>query len=914
MKVISKKLLIFGIAVMLSAAVLAAVLAQGIWDESKAVHISPDEIEDSTLAVGTHLIHLSALTDSIYDIALSSAHESRQEQIYYKSELADGTWFDITTATSLSEITTDGEAVNSDTIKSLYFTHHTKSDGITYDLRTNQAVNIYDIRDPYDLENMEELAPLKNQFDLMDQMLGNYDKSDSDDEENSATPNEEELTLNIERCARLFQTKTENAETQSCDSKMKALQNYSADKDGDILSEAQKIMDSLDAQRRIAVLNQVSDRLDELTSELNHDEVLNTMMQSAANDSISNVQASLVENEAKILSPGSTVVSRLYYELANEAAESPSDAVFSQLVILEHIRSGNVIDRNNEIAMLDEILISRATGEFTALISSGATSEYAQAAARGDHDTLLNRIITEAMGDVNSMRGELEYFITARCERSGNDDGMKHLDNRLKLSNGWYSTVPNDAFKSRVDTCIDDHIEFLTKMRRDMELSAGGNETDALIKQKKQLQTEMLSALDKNDLETAKKLENEINSIDDKLNSINEELSAKSNELNSQIDSLQKELDEAKSAETPDLDKISELQSQLADKKSELSELNSSMSDGTLGAAVYDLKQQCLDIINGDDLGSDRINTLSNNINSLIDMLSMNQKLIFPDLKELHEAMALNGELKNTDAFDEALESIDDAIKNNRDGYKASLQTEMTSDELLNLFDNWLDNTSEISKASSKTGNPLSNNSGDTGSSLSNNSSGANSTLSNNSSDADSAFSNNSGDADSALSNYSDEASAVFCIALQKYYDTTESQGAKSLLNSICRRQTELGNHLIFPCYNEGSVQYIPITALADFTGMRYVYYAGQGISTLAKGSSYYSFTAHSNKVIRSAEKNSEDIMPRPTVMKSVLYIPEEYAFEQFNVQVLCITNKYGVLVSEKYQRLADNLLSLMLT
>ena len=86
---------------------------------------------------------LSALTDSLYEIANTSAEESGQGQIYYKSELGEGAWFDITSATSLLDITTGGSPVTDGEMEELFFTHHTKSDKITYDLRTGKAVNIF---------------------------------------------------------------------------------------------------------------------------------------------------------------------------------------------------------------------------------------------------------------------------------------------------------------------------------------------------------------------------------------------------------------------------------------------------------------------------------------------------------------------------------------------------------------------------------------------------------------------------------------------------------------------------------------------------------------------------------------------------------------------------------------------------
>ena len=57
------------------ALLLGTLYAQGFWDESRAVHINARTIEPSTLAIGTHLVHLSALSDSVYELAQTSAEE-----------------------------------------------------------------------------------------------------------------------------------------------------------------------------------------------------------------------------------------------------------------------------------------------------------------------------------------------------------------------------------------------------------------------------------------------------------------------------------------------------------------------------------------------------------------------------------------------------------------------------------------------------------------------------------------------------------------------------------------------------------------------------------------------------------------------------------------------------------------------
>ena len=154
-------------------AVIAAVviggsaLAFAMIDETNSVHIDAGEIEDSTLIIGSHLIYLGSMTDQIYEIAMDSAEDAGQYNRYYKSELAGGAWYDVTEAGALADITVEGTVVQDSEIEALNMTHHTKSDGITYDLRTGDSVCVFDINDPYDLEGLDELEPIKMQFDTL---------------------------------------------------------------------------------------------------------------------------------------------------------------------------------------------------------------------------------------------------------------------------------------------------------------------------------------------------------------------------------------------------------------------------------------------------------------------------------------------------------------------------------------------------------------------------------------------------------------------------------------------------------------------------------------------------------------------------------------------------------------------------
>lgn len=97
---------------------------------------------NGTLIIGTHLIYMGALNEQIYKIAQKSESDSSQ----------------------------------TDSIAELYFTHHTRSDGVTYNLKKNVLVGVFEIYDAHDLENMAEPEPLKIQYDALKEQ---NDKSDT---------------------------------------------------------------------------------------------------------------------------------------------------------------------------------------------------------------------------------------------------------------------------------------------------------------------------------------------------------------------------------------------------------------------------------------------------------------------------------------------------------------------------------------------------------------------------------------------------------------------------------------------------------------------------------------------------------------------------------------------------------------
>lgn len=207
----------------------------------RSVHVSNSEISNATLVIGSYLIDLNGLSDDIYSQAQESASEFGQNEMYYKSELAEGQWFEITDATSIADITDSGTPVNASVIEALEFTHKVAADGTVTDLRTNASVSAYDIPDPYDLANMVELDPIKLRYQYLQ---AKETKTDSD-----------EKYLQILDI--FYDLSIQDATTADCDNSLRTLSTYQSGLSGrgkpaSWNKAVDTVMSQVDAQRRVA--------------------------------------------------------------------------------------------------------------------------------------------------------------------------------------------------------------------------------------------------------------------------------------------------------------------------------------------------------------------------------------------------------------------------------------------------------------------------------------------------------------------------------------------------------------------------------------------------------------------------------------------------------------------------------------
>ncbi|MBO5551453.1 MAG: hypothetical protein J5966_05790 [Lachnospiraceae bacterium] len=157
------------IAAVAAAAVFAVrIRALAVFNEEKAMRFSEysssHTIDDSVMFIGTYLININSMTDELYAKAQESQSESNQTEVYYKSELADGSWFDVTDGEKLTDIMDTGKIVSEDELADLFVQYYVGADGAVIDVMTDSEVNPFDLPDPYNLSKLKELEPLWLQY------------------------------------------------------------------------------------------------------------------------------------------------------------------------------------------------------------------------------------------------------------------------------------------------------------------------------------------------------------------------------------------------------------------------------------------------------------------------------------------------------------------------------------------------------------------------------------------------------------------------------------------------------------------------------------------------------------------------------------------------------------------------------
>ncbi len=886
-RLLKKKIIIvIPISVILIIVMSETGIVNAIWDSDRAVHIKTSDIENSTLIIGTHLIHLSALTDELYEIAYQSAADSGQMELYYKSELADGVWIELGNATSVLDLTNDGnKAVSEEVIQQLYFEYHTKSDGVTYDLRTNQPICLYDIINPYDLETMEELEPLENQY----QMVREQAKSN------------QPLKLVQNKISDFFANEVEDEYTETWDKQIEALNRYfqilieNNGSDG-AKEVVNKIMSKVDSARRAYVLEKVNGWLDGLSEDLNsmsaeEEEEENAPFVSdtltAVYSSVENVENSYIEQSGNRLSRGVTILSEAEYEEAMnliqhamEYMDSECDTDAEHLSVIYNVNDGVIVNGSYELTYLTDNLTKRGETAFKNVLAAGINDEYKAELQKNSSRAVLNRIIADNTSKISGVKSELEFIIEAVLERCDSKTGIDFITVKLNEIGEYNSVIPADAFQEGASEEVEDYQRWLMEKQKELNAGLAGEEDELskLYEEKQDLQEKKMEALDKNDLDEANRIDTLIAGNNEKIDELEETISGEINELTNRIAELQQELDKLNDGDKSGMEKVrSELEQQIAEFETRLALAEAKASGGSRVSAIAELKKSIMEFIAASKTG-DSMEKNTAAIESVLEGLEIffdtNPKQVYNALQEIYSSFITEKYLNESDDYDEMIQEIERFILDNADRISGIEDNNMalSSEELDTLLEDMKDRMSA--------GERLFDNSNMVISSLE-----------------------------------SEEIESVLLAGIAKYAECVKENEIDNALAVYAKKLLNSGNERVFETVSgTGEVEYVSVKTLALISGYRYIWNDSFKTATLALGTKYYAFTAFSDRVLRSSDTEEYDILSHANEFRGIVYIDNDYVYQEFGYEAYYLGDTgYAVLVNDEILELAAEICDVLI-
>lgn len=517
--------------------------AYAVLDESTAVKYSTfsltNTVENGTLFIGTYLIHMTAMTDELYEKAQESAQDSGQYNIYYKSELANGEWFDISSAEGLADITDAAEPVETAELADLWVTFYVGADGISHSAKNSEAVCIFDQPSPYDLYRLPELEALRNQYD------------------NTYTSETEGADRYFyDQLKDFFELNLRNAVTDECDRQINLLQGvYNGLQQQEKSEQAEilyTLMGKIDAKRRAEVFYQLMEaedsRLNQLQSLLGgsayhkenyNDEqfVASADLSDAVGTAMESCESSYITHSGNQIANDGTVLGETEYTLCMSILEKAAggntdlEEELLKLKNLYSIKDSMIKDKDKELTLLEQELIPKAEERLKSAFSSGAGQEYNAAVSQGKSKEACDKLLELQKTEQDKISNEYQFLLEAKTERMGSQEAVDYLFSKIEEIGNCYSNISDDAYAENAQLGVDACLLELQQLAQgvidgdsSMRSTLSGLESD-----KENTQTLRDAALDKNDLGLAKKYDAMLDAIDVEIAAEEQRLAAQLN-------------------------------------------------------------------------------------------------------------------------------------------------------------------------------------------------------------------------------------------------------------------------------------------------------------------------------------------------------------------------------------------------
>lgn len=556
-----------------------------------------------TIIIGTHAIHFDALNEKLIDMAEKSKDESGQQKVYYKSELANGDWFDITNSEGISAIINDTEnVVSASIINDLPLTHWTDEKGVTTELSTGKSVSVNTMTSYKDPNNMmPELKALKNERDMY---KSKYEETEESDDR--------KIHKSLDSLFYVIEDKNvDKYETllASYDGFIKFLKETKQANDN-MISIANKSKDNVKAQYDILCLEKEKNKiLDEAQKYGEENRSLAEKLYAAVNNlesKVAGIEIKIYNESTSLGKLESTYSTNLNSSVEGKDFEKAYESLIN-LYCINNIMEGLVLDKAGEL-----LILSKAKDEnnrnISILVSKGDPEIYVQSKNNKESTLVLKNLIEKngkKLTEQLQEKFDIKDYTLARME---SDEEKIGLLTSMKDKLVYFKEITpvasdiHDTYIDILDKFINELAQELAKLKLNTneEYLKKKSELDSIDGDVEYLNEAYLDAIEKGDMAVAESIEGQLEELSSKKENLQEE------NLNNYLET-KKKLDDA--VANGDMKLADELRAELLE-----SQMMLNPKDGAFIELIDENKNEIVASLNSGDLKGleEKINNLKN--------------------------------------------------------------------------------------------------------------------------------------------------------------------------------------------------------------------------------------------------------------------------------------------------------------
>ena len=378
---------------------------------------------DRTIIIGTYAIVIDQMTNAVLEKAEASAQLNQQMHIYFKSDINEGTWYDITESTDVSEISnTLDNVVSYEQINSILLTHYVDEKGELIDLSTGKATNITQIEDMSYPENMPELEGIEEELQIQ---KGMKERGSSE-----GTQAYESIMRILEPLAEEKENATEAErqtieQLQSKQKQLETMEKYIAQlkqEGGSIekINEAENQKKSVENQKNLYCYEKVLERIDTEMTLLDYNKNASLIEKYA--QYATNIQQAISSLDATTVTETSTTLQKMLFEteqsfqkFASEGIKASADNGLERILAIKKAMLGEVPateeEKQQQKQLLEEVK-KQSEQTVIQLAESGCQGEaYQRAMEYGEPESVLQQKQTEALLLLNIALDDMEVAL-----------------------------------------------------------------------------------------------------------------------------------------------------------------------------------------------------------------------------------------------------------------------------------------------------------------------------------------------------------------------------------------------------------------------------------------------------------------------------------------------------------------------